>query len=67
MILGTYIKGNNTGASADHLDCNAFAVALAAASLVVSGGIVIRNYAQRNLDLVARTVSYTVEPAVVLN
>lgn len=48
-----------------HLRLILFAVALAAASLVVSGGIVIRNYAQRNLDLLARTVSYTVEPAVV--
>jgi diguanylate cyclase (GGDEF)-like protein len=48
-----------------HLRLILFAVLLAAASLTLSGGIVIRNYAQRNLDLVARTVAYTVEPAVV--
>lgn len=44
-----------------------FAVLLAAASLTLSGGLVIRSYAQRNLDLVARTVAYTVEPAVVFD
>ena len=48
-----------------HLRLILFAVLLAAASLTLSGGLVIRNYAQRNLDLVARTVAYTVEPAVV--
>lgn len=48
-----------------HLRLILFAVLLAAASLTLSGGIVIRNYAQRNLDLMARTVAYTVEPAVV--
>lgn len=48
-----------------HLRLILFAVLLATASLVLSGGLVIRNYAQRNLELVARTVAYTVEPAVV--
>jgi diguanylate cyclase (GGDEF)-like protein len=50
-----------------HLRLILFAVSLAAASLVVSGIIVIRNYAQRNLELIASTVSYTVEPAVVFD
>lgn len=48
-----------------HLRLILFAVALAAASLMLSGVMVIRNYAQRNLDLLAHTVAYTVEPAVV--
>lgn len=48
-----------------HLRLILFAVLLATVSLVLSGGLVIRNYAQRNLELVARTVAYTVEPAVV--
>lgn len=47
-----------------HVRLIMFAVLLATASLVLSGGLVIRNYAQRNLELVARTVAYTVEPAV---
>lgn len=48
-----------------HLRLILFAVVLAAASLVVSGLIVIRSYAERNLELAARTISYTIEPAVV--
>ena len=48
-----------------HLRLILFAVTLAAASLMVSGVLVIRNYAQQNLNLLARTVAYTVEPAVV--
>jgi diguanylate cyclase len=48
-----------------HLRLILFAVTLAAASLLVSGTVVVRNYAQKNLDLLARTVSYTVEPAIV--
>ncbi len=50
-----------------HLRLILFAVALAAASMVVSGVIVIRNHAHRNLELIARTVAYTVEPAVVFD
>lgn len=48
-----------------HLRLILFAVVLAALSLLVSGMIVIRNYAARNLELIAHTVAYTVEPAVV--
>ena len=48
-----------------HLRLILFAVTLVAASLMVSGVLVIRNYAQQNLRLLARTVAYTVEPAVV--
>ena len=48
-----------------HLRLILFAVTLAAASLMVSGVLVIRNYAQQNLNLLAKTVAYTVEPAVV--
>ncbi|MFM5947747.1 MAG: diguanylate cyclase domain-containing protein [Novosphingobium sp.] len=47
-----------------HLRLILFTILLATLSLVLSGGLVIRNYAQRNLELVARSVSYTVEPAV---
>ena len=47
-----------------HLRLILFAVTLAAASLMVSGVLVIRNYAQQNLNLIAKTVAYTVEPAV---
>lgn len=50
-----------------HLRLILFAVLLAAASLTLSGSLVIRSYAQRNLDLIARTVAYTVEPAVVFD
>jgi len=48
-----------------HLRLILFAVMLAAASLTLSGALVIRSHAQRNLDLMASTVAYTVEPAVV--
>ena len=48
-----------------HLRLILFAVTLAAASLMVSGVLVIRNYARQNLNLIARTVAYTVEPAMV--
>ncbi len=50
-----------------HLRLILFAVLLAAASLTVSGGLVIRNYVQQNLDLLALTVAYTVEPAVMFD
>jgi len=42
-----------------------FAVLLSGASLLVSGLLTIRSYFTGNLDLVARTISYTIEPAVV--
>lgn len=48
-----------------HLRLIVFALALATTSLLVSGVIVIRAYSQRNLELIARTVAYTVEPAMV--
>lgn len=49
-----------------HLRLILFAVLLSGASLVLSGGLVIRSYAQRNLELAARTVAQTVQPALVL-
>lgn len=42
-----------------------FAVVLAGLTLMLSGFLVIRDYARRDLALVARTIGYTVEPAVV--
>ncbi len=50
-----------------HLRLILLAVALAAISLVISGTLVIRGYVQRNLELTAQTVNYTVEPAIVFN
>jgi len=50
--------------SSVHLRLMSFAVALVAILLLASGVAVIHGYAERNLFLVARTVSYTVEPAV---
>lgn len=41
-----------------------FAVMLAGLSLTATGAMVIRDYAGRNLGLVAKTVAYTVEPAI---
>ena len=48
-----------------HMRLILFTVTLATASLLLSGMMVIRNYAARNLQLTAHTVAYTVEPAVV--
>ncbi len=42
-----------------------FAVVLASATLLLSGALTMRHYVSRNLELIARTVSYTVEPAIV--
>lgn len=47
-----------------HLRLIIFAVVLAAAGLTVSGVLVMRGYAQRNLSLVAHSVAYTIEPAI---
>ena len=47
-----------------HLRLIIFAVVLAAASLMLSGVLVMRGYAQRNLTLIAHSVAYTVEPAI---
>ncbi len=48
-----------------HLRLILFAVILASAFMAIGGILLARGYVQRNLDLVARTVSYTVEPALV--
>jgi diguanylate cyclase (GGDEF)-like protein len=48
-----------------HLRLIVFAVMLAAVSLMVSGVLVMRGYAQRNLGLIAHSVAYSVEPAIV--
>ena len=48
-----------------HLQLIVFAVVLATASLMLSGGMVIRNYVGTNLRLAADTVAYSAEPAMV--
>lgn len=45
-----------------HLRLISFAVALATVSLLLSGIIVVRNYARHNLDLIATSVAHAVEP-----
>ncbi len=50
-----------------HLRLVIFAVLLAAIGLMVSGSFLIRGYAAANVSLTARTVAYTVEPAVLFN
>lgn len=47
-----------------HLQLVLFAVLLAAASLTLSGGLVIRDYAQRNLNLAAQAVAQRIESAM---
>ncbi|MEN9719009.1 MAG: hypothetical protein RIQ99_1887 [Pseudomonadota bacterium] len=47
-----------------HLRLILFAVALSAASLLLSGGIVIRNVTHQNLGLIARAVAGAVAPGV---
>lgn len=49
-----------------HMQLVLFTVALATASLLVSGVIVIRNHARRNLELTANAIGYAIEPAVML-
>jgi len=49
-----------------HMQLVLFTVALATASLLVSGVIVIRNHARRNLELTANAIGYAIEPAVLL-
>jgi diguanylate cyclase (GGDEF)-like protein len=48
-----------------HLRLVLLAVLLSGAMLMVSGLVTIRDYFERNLALVASTVSYAVEPAIV--
>ena len=47
-----------------HLQLVLFAVLLAAASLTLSGGLVIRDYAQRSLNLAAQAVAQRIESAM---
>lgn len=47
-----------------HLRLILFAVLMAGLTLTVTGVTVIRGYAARNLTLIAQTVAYTVEPAL---
>ena len=48
-----------------HMRLILFAVLMAGVTLTITGVLVIRGYADRNLALIARTVAYTVEPALV--
>ncbi|WP_298395347.1 diguanylate cyclase [Sphingobium sp.] len=48
-----------------HMRLILIAVLTAAVTLMITGVLVIRGYADRNLALIARTVAYTVEPALV--
>src|SRR5690606_12445977 len=47
-----------------HFRLVVLAVLLAAVSLTVTGALLLRSYAQQNLQLAAKTLSYAVEPAV---
>ncbi|WP_325231389.1 diguanylate cyclase domain-containing protein [Sphingobium sp.] len=48
-----------------HMRLILVAVLMASVTLMATGVLVIRGYADRNLALIARTVAYTVEPALV--
>ncbi|WP_336978369.1 diguanylate cyclase domain-containing protein [Altererythrobacter fulvus] len=48
-----------------HRQLIGFAVMLAGLTVMASGAAVIRDNAERNLTLIARTLSYSVEPAIV--
>lgn len=48
-----------------HLRLTFFAAILSGLLLMTTGIIVINGYAERNLSLAARTIAYTIEPAVV--
>lgn len=50
-----------------HMRLILFAVLMAGATLMVAGVVVMRGYAERNLALVARTVGYTIEPALLFD
>jgi diguanylate cyclase (GGDEF)-like protein len=47
-----------------HFRLVVLAVVLAAVSLTITGALLLRSYAQQNLHLAAKTLSYAVEPAV---
>ncbi|MBV2148648.1 diguanylate cyclase [Sphingobium sp. AS12] len=44
-----------------------FAVLMAGVTLIAAGVLIMRDYAERNLALVARTASYTIEPALLFD
>ncbi|MDF0544522.1 diguanylate cyclase [Sphingobium sp. H39-3-25] len=48
-----------------HLRVTLFAVAMAGLTVLATGLVVMRGYAHRNLELIAQSASYAVEPAVV--
>jgi diguanylate cyclase (GGDEF)-like protein len=50
--------------SRSHLRLVLLAVFLAAAGMLASGAYIIRSYSASNVELAARTLAYTVEPAV---
>lgn len=50
-----------------HMRLILFAVLMAGMTLTLTGVTVIRGYAARNLTLIAQTVSYTIEPALVFD
>jgi diguanylate cyclase (GGDEF)-like protein len=50
-----------------HLRLILFAILTAGITLTVAGAVAMRGYASRNLDLIAQTVSYTVEPAILFD
>ena len=50
-----------------HLILALVAVTLASVSLTLLGVLALRVYAEHNLDLIARSINYTVEAAVVFN
>lgn len=50
-----------------HMRIVLFAVLMAGVTLIITGVLVIRGYSSSNLALIARTVAYTVEPALVFD
>ena len=50
-----------------HLSLALMAVAMASVSLTLLGVLALRVYADHNLHLIARSINYTVEAAVVFN
>ena len=50
-----------------HMRLILFAVLMAGVTLTLTGVIVIRGYAARNLTLIAQTVGYTIEPALIFD
>lgn len=50
-----------------HLRVTLFAVAMAGLTVLATGLVVMRGYAHQNLELIAQSASFAVEPAVVFN